>query len=66
MYIQLKLSRNKKDLMTPQLLRFLVGFFAAGSWEKDTRSWEAVTSLRSLLFRDNFTQFRLDMIWVKE
>ena len=38
-----------------QLLRF-GGFFAAGSWEKDTKNKAAVTSLRSILFRDNFSK----------
>ena len=45
--------------MTSQLPRFRGGFFAAGSWEKDTKNGAAVTSLRSFLFRDDFS------IWVE-
>ena len=37
--------------MTSQLPVF-GGFFAAGSWEKDTKNGVAMTSLRSFLFRD--------------
>ena len=39
-----------------QLLRFWWGLFAAGSWEKDIENGAAVTSLRSFLFRDDFTK----------
>ena len=39
--------------MASQLLRFLC-FFAAVSWEKDTKNGAAVTSLRPFLFRDEF------------
>ena len=35
---------------------FLVGFFAACSWEKDSKNEAAVTSLRSFLFCDNFRE----------
>ena len=40
--------------MTSQLLRFRC-FFAAGSWGKDTKNGAAMTSLRSFLFRDDFS-----------
>ena len=40
--------------MTSQLLCFRC-FYAAGSWEKDTENRAAVTSLRSFLFRDDFS-----------
>ena len=40
--------------MTSQLPRFWC-FFAADSWEKDTKNWAAVTSLRFFLFRDDFS-----------
>ena len=39
--------------MASQLLLFLC-FFAAVSWEKDTKNGAAVTSLRHFLFRDEF------------
>ena len=41
--------------MTSQMPRFRSGFFAAGSWEKDSENGAAVTSVSSFLFRDNFT-----------
>ena len=49
----LKSSQKKKDLNDVTAALFLVGFFAAGSWEKDTENEAAVTSLRSFLFGDN-------------
>ena len=52
--INLKLSRNKKDLNDVTAAPFLLGFFAAGSFEKDTENGAAVMSLRFFLFRDNF------------
>ena len=54
----LKLSRNKKDLKDVTVALFLLCFFAAGSWEKDTKKGAAVTSLRSILFRDDFSQMK--------
>ena len=48
------MSRTKKDLNDITAAPFWV-FFAAGSWEKDTENGAAVTSLRSILFRDNFS-----------
>ena len=50
----LKSSRNKKDLNNITVAPFLVGFFAAGSWEKNIENGAAVTSLRSFLFHDDF------------
>ena len=37
-------------------------FFAAGSWEKDTKNGAAVMSLRSFLFRDNFSSIITAML----
>ena len=54
----LKLSQNKKDPNDVTAALFSVGFFAAGSWEKDTKNGAAVTSLRSFLFRDNFRKWK--------
>ena len=45
---------NKYNLNDVTATLFLVYFFAAGSWEKDTENGAAVTSLRFILFRDNF------------
>ena len=55
-FFVLKLSQNKKDLNDVTAALFLVGFFAAGSWEKERESGAAATSLRSLLFRDDFSR----------
>ena len=51
----LKTSQNKKDLNDVTAAWFLVRFFAAGSWEKDTKNRAAVMSLKSFLLRDDFT-----------
>ena len=48
--ILLKSPRKKKDLNDVTAARFLVCFFAAGSWEKDIEKRAVVTSL----FRDDF------------
>ena len=49
----LKSSRNKKGLNDVTAAHFLV-FFSAGSWEKDTENWAAVTAWRPFLFREDF------------
>ena len=54
MSLFVKLSRNKKGLNDDTAAPFSVGFFAAGSWEKDTKNGATMTSLRPFLFRDNF------------
>ena len=46
------------SLMTSQLHHFWWGFFAAGSWEKDTENSAAVTSLKTLVRNDNFDRNR--------
>ena len=53
--------KYRRTLMTSQLC-----FFAAGSWEKDTESGTAVTSLSSFLFRDNFKMYKnyFSIFWV--
>ena len=61
----LKSSQNKKDLNDVSAALFSV-FFAAGSWEKDTENGLAVTSLRSFLFRYDFSYYvKLEAILVK-
>ena len=50
-----KSSRNKKGLNDVTAAPFLVGFFAAGSWEKDTKNGAVGMSLRPFLFCDNFS-----------
>ena len=50
-----RLSWNKKDLNDITAAPFIVFFFAAGSWEKDTENGAAVMSLRSYLFCDGFS-----------
>ena len=52
----LKSSQNKKELNDVTAGPFLVLFFAAGSWEKETENGAAVTSLSSFLFRDDFSK----------
>ena len=52
----LKSSRIKKDPNDVIAAPFSV-FFAAGSWEKDTENGAAVISLRSFLFRDDFSLY---------
>ena len=51
----LKLSQNKKDLNYFTAALILVSFFSAASSKKNTEKRAAVTSLRSFLFRDDFT-----------
>ena len=41
-------------------------FFAAGSWEKDTKKVAAVTSLSFFLFCDNFSIITRDSDWAKQ
>ena len=53
----LKTSQNKKDLNDVTAAWFLVRFFAAGSWEKDTKNRAAVMSLKSFSLRDDFNNF---------
>ena len=57
----LKSSRNK-DLNDVTAAPFSVGFFAAGSWEKDTENRVAVTSLRSFLFHDDFIDMMIKAV----
>ena len=52
----LKTSQNKKDLNDVTAAWFLVRFFAAGSWEKDTKNRAAVMFF---LFCDDFNQCKI-------
>ena len=51
----LKSSRNKKDLNDATATPFLVSFSQLPTAKKPTENGAAVTSLRSFLFRDDFT-----------
>ena len=48
--------------MTSQLPHFR--FFAANSWEKDTKNGAAVISVRSLLFRDDFNTTKMNVVFI--
>ena len=50
--LAVKSSRNKKNLND---VNAETSFFAAGSWEKDTKNGATVTSLMSFLFCDDFS-----------
>ena len=50
-----KVVTKKKDFNDVTAAPFSMCFFAAGSWENDIENWAAVMSVRSFLFRDNFS-----------
>ena len=54
MLYMLKLSRNKKDLNDVTAATFLVSFSQLPAARKNIENGAAVTSLRSIFFRDNF------------
>ena len=49
------MSRNKKDLNDITAALFSVGFLLLAAEKTKNKNGEAVTSLRSFLFRDDFT-----------
>ena len=57
-HLLLKSSWNKKGFNDVTAALFSV-FFAAGSWEKDTKNRAAVTSLSSFLFCDDFITYAM-------
>ena len=57
LYVLLKLSQNKKDLNDVKYAPFLVSFSQLPAAKKSTENGAAVTSLRSFLFHDDFSQY---------